>query len=641
MSFAKTVATIFAAISLIPFIPNLTFAQQNFVSIKSELDKMVNPSNLPKYVSGVVKQLSSYDTTGNNDDGFSGKYSFIRKNPDSSLVIFEAEGAGVINRIWTPTPTDDILDFYFDGDKKPSYSVKFSDLFSGKVYPFSLPLCGNQVGGYFCYFPFPYKNGCKVVFRGKKLEFYQIQYHKLKSDEQVKTFTSSLNSEEKLALNNLTKTWINIKSKILSQQKTEIYAIDKTISAGEIITLAAINKSGRLLGFEFENAKQFEGLNKQIDLKITWDNEKEPAIYLPLADFFGYAFGKISMQSLLNGTANNINYCYFPMPFDKSAKVELIYRNNKPTAEPLNIKAKFYYSTNLRNPLTEGKFYSFWNSDKNVAAQKPHTFLQGNGKGHYVATILQAQGLNPGMTLFFEGDDYTAIDGKMTMHGTGSEDYFNGGWYALLDRWDRKMSLPLHGSLDYSLPFSRTGGYRLFLNDKMPFEKSILHTIEHGPEQNNKPANYTSVAFYYADHLISVSKKPTNENTKVYLPDTLMLYPQLMSLSFNGQATVDGNNFVAKNGAQIRIDLQEIPDGKYKLFADVETAADGAEITFWQRQTKVSEPISFYSVNKESKKKMFICDLNISEFMKTITLNFKNDPTKNRINMNRLILVKN
>ena len=618
------------------------FAQRKIISIQSELGAMINLSDLPKYTDAVVKQFSSYDTTGNNDDGFSGKYSFIRKNADGSSVIFEDKGSGVINRIWTPTPTNDTLDFYFDGSKKPSYSIRFADLFSGKVSPFNLPLCGNQIGGYFCYFPIPYKNGCKVVFRGKKLEFYQIQYRNFGKAASVKTFNPALSADEKTALEKISKNWADIKGQNLSVKNAEAIAMDKILNPGESVTLLSVDKPGRFVGFEIENAKQFEGLSKLIDIKITWDNESQPAVYMPLADFFGYAFGRVSMQSLLAGTANNINYNYFPMPFDKNAKVELIYRKATSTekAEPLRIKAKWYYSPIPRNSNTEGKFYTYWNHDKNAALGKPHVFLQGEGRGHYVGTILQAQGLNPGMTLFFEGDDYTSIDGKMTMHGTGSEDYFNGGWYALLDRWDRKMSLPLHGSLDYSLPFSRTGGYRLFLTDKMPFERSILHTIEHGPEQNNKPVDYTSVAFYYADKAISASVKPINENTLVYLPDTMMVYPKLMNFSFNGQATINGNNFISTTGAQIRIDLQEIPNGKYKLFADVETAPDGAEITFWQRQTQVSQPISFYSNQKETKKKMFLCDVEISEFQNTVTLHFKNDKERNRLNIDRLILVK-
>ncbi len=92
-----------------------------------------------------------------------------------------------------------------------------------------------------------------------------------------------------------------------------------------------------------------------------------------------------------------------------------------------------------------------------------------------MGTILQAQGLQAGMTYFFEGDDSASADGTFRIHGTGSEDYFNGGWYAMMDRWDGKMSLPLHGALDYSLPFCRTGGYRFYISDKLSFERQPLH----------------------------------------------------------------------------------------------------------------------------------------------------------------------
>jgi hypothetical protein len=197
-------------------------------------------------------------------------------------------------------------------------------------------------------------------------------------------------------------------------------------------------------------------------------------VYCPFVDFFGYAFGEPSMQSLLSGYSDGTNYCYYPMPFDRSAKIELIYRKADSLVAAISLKAEIYYSNQKRNIDTEGKFYAAWNSNQLAAGTPSHVFLNTKGRGHYVASILQSRGLRPGMTYFFEGDDSISIDGAMRMHGTGSEDYFNGGWYAFPDRWDAKSSLPLHGSLAYSLPFCRTGGYRLFLSDKMSFEKSIF-----------------------------------------------------------------------------------------------------------------------------------------------------------------------
>src|SRR5215212_6267584 len=56
-----------------------------------------------------VGSVSSYDRTGGNDDGFSGRYSFVRNEGDG-LVIADLQGPGVIYRIWTPTPTDEPIE---------------------------------------------------------------------------------------------------------------------------------------------------------------------------------------------------------------------------------------------------------------------------------------------------------------------------------------------------------------------------------------------------------------------------------------------------------------------------------------------------------------------------------------------------
>ena len=186
------------------------------------------------------------------------------------------------------------------------------------------------------------------------------------------------------------------------------------------------------------------------------------------------------------------------MPYDKSASMKLIYKERGGVQQnPVSVNIKVHYNNTKRNEKEEGKLYTVWRREKPDLG-KFYTFMETKGKGHYVGTIHSAQGLRPGMTLFFEGDDSTYVDGKPRMHGTGSEDYYNGGWYALLDRWDRGISMPIHGSLDYSLPMNRTGAYRFFLSDKLSFEKEIYHGMEHGEVRNDFPVDYTSVAFYYA-----------------------------------------------------------------------------------------------------------------------------------------------
>lgn len=67
---------------------------------KDEILKLSRIDLLPQFQEEVIsKQISSYDTTGGNDDGFSGRYSFLRKENGNS-VIAELKGPGVIQRIF-------------------------------------------------------------------------------------------------------------------------------------------------------------------------------------------------------------------------------------------------------------------------------------------------------------------------------------------------------------------------------------------------------------------------------------------------------------------------------------------------------------------------------------------------------------
>jgi hypothetical protein len=417
------------------------------------------------------------------------------------------------------------------------------------------------------------------------------------------------------------------------------------------VTVFELNQGGRIAGIELNPANGFEGLTKSVDLKITWDDERNPAVFCPVADFFGYAFGKSSMQSLLLGSRENINYCYFPMPFDKSAKIELVYRNLASSHQsPLQVSVHVWYTTDPRIAEKEGKFYTRWNKKLRSQPGKPHVFLNVNGKGHYVGTILQAQGLQAGMTYFFEGDDSAAIDGNSRIHGTGSEDYFNGGWYAMMDRWDGKMSLPLHGALDYSLPFCRTGGYRFYISDKLSFESSFYMSIEHGPAGNKFPVDYTSLALYYSDTPIIESTVPTNELTKVYIPDTLIIYPQLMDYNIFGNLDVKtswkygtgGESYLFTPGSDswLRISLADIPPGRYSVFFDVIKGPSGCDFSLWQRQTQLSDWISTYQISEERANDLYACDLGHLDFINTITIRFKTDKQKNILLLNRIILVK-
>jgi hypothetical protein len=254
------------------------------------------------------------------------------------------------------------------------------------------------------------------------------------------------------------------------------------------------------------------------------------------------------------------------------------------------------------------------------------------------------------MKLFFEGDDIAIVDGENTIHGTGSEDYFNGGWYAFIDTWDRAMSLPVHGSLAYSLAYGRTGAYRWHLNDKISFKESLNYSMEHGPDGNKELVTNTTLGFYYCDSPKQKITEPTNELSKVYQPKTYMLYPQMMKLGLwlnvdmKTEWCIPSGGFTYVFGvtdeSKIKVELNEIPVGNYKLYVDYKELPEGCEVSFWQRQNKLSKEINTYAQKKDRVEKFYVSDFEISEIKNTLTFQFKTAEAKNKFLLNRLIFEK-
>jgi len=464
------------------------------------IDALMRLDLLPQIRSQIYTGMfSSYDRTGGNDDGFSGKYSFIRREGDD-LVIAEMEGPGAIYRMHMPGPQDGIMEFYFDGEKTPRISMKITDMVDGKHAPFLAPLVGAGVGGRYCYVPLTYQQSCKVIVKAPIFCFYDINYAIYPKNTVLPTFQNSPSAEWSQKINKI--------SKILQASGTDISGylvaegtqienrkVTKSLIPGQATELFMINKPGRIVGLKLGPAKLFAGKERDIVLNIYWDNDKKPAVSCPIGDFFGYSFGEPAVKSLFLGTSGDMNYIYLPMPFSQSARIELVSEKN--TAGPVQVQAEIAYSSDGKH-ADEGHFYAFWHRENPCTAAKPFTYLSTNGKGHVIGVFLQAQGKNPGGTPFFEGDDIVILDGKMTIHGTGSEDSFNGGWYDVPARWEERASFPLSGCLDYKKYISRTGGYRWMIPDAYVFNQSIDYTIEHGPEGNLENTDYTSVTFFYS-----------------------------------------------------------------------------------------------------------------------------------------------
>lgn len=467
---------------------------------RSPLAELFRVDLLPRFRSAVkVGSISSYDRTGGNDDGFSGKYSFIRKEGDG-LVIADLQGPGVITRIWTPTPTDDPVEFFFDGEETPRIRVKFIEIFDGSKEPFVSPLAGFGSGGFYSYVPLSYRKSCKVVVRAKRVQFYQINFATYSADAHITTYSDAgelLRSQTVSDAGKLLQmAGGDVSSSVAGAEAIRTSAAFVKLVPGKSSLVYESKQGGRIVGLRFSPASALGGKERAILLRVTWDGDKEPAVLCPAGDFFGYSWGDPSARSLLVGANGDTAYCYFPMPFERSARIELV--DERTSGPPIDVHAEVLTTNRKRQP-DEGRFYAVWRRENPTTIGKPFTYVETQGRGHLVGVTLQAQGHESGNTYFFEGDDQCYIDGELAAHGTGSEDFFNGGWYDVPGRWEQRASYPLSGCLDYKKALGRTGGYRLFLPDAYAFGKELKLHMEHSGEQNNIVTDYVGVSYLYME----------------------------------------------------------------------------------------------------------------------------------------------
>lgn len=456
---------------------------------------------LPRFKSSVkVASISSYDRTGGNDDGFSGKYSFVRKE-GGGLVIADLKGPGIIYRIWTPTPTDDPIEFYFDGEEQPRIKMRYREIFDGSKPPFVAPIVGFGSGGFYSYMPLPYKTSCKVIIRAPRVQFYQINFATYPPEIGLQSWSEAgyraafgdVEKARKLygMAGQDVSAWVAPEGAALKTARTA-----KSIAHGKAATIFHTKKGGRIAGIRLGPASAFAGKDRAVLFRAYWDGDKQPAINCPAGDFFCYSWGDPAARSLLVGTDGGTNYMYFPMPFDHSAKIEVV--NQRTGGPPVEVRAEVIYAEAPRRK-DEGRFYATWRRENPTTKGEPFNYVKTDGHGHLVGVTLQAQGSAPGITPFFEGDDQAWIDGELAIHGTGSEDFFNGGWYDVPGRWEARASYPLSGCLDYVRPMARSGAYRLFLTDTYAFHKSLKLDQEHAPERNDHDADYVGVSYLYLE----------------------------------------------------------------------------------------------------------------------------------------------
>ncbi len=169
---------------------------------------------------------------------------------------------------------------------------------------------------------------------------------------------------------------------------------------------------------------------RSLRLRMYWDNEKKPAVDVPMGDFFGHNLGKdVVFDSELFSSAEGRSFiCYVPMPFRKHARIDL---TNEGTQNcMLFFDVDFLLKTVPADALY---FHAYWSRQRSSRLGEDYPLLPAiAGRGRFLGVSV---GLNAdsiyGHTWWGEGEVKMYIDGDSaypTINGTGSEDYVGSAW---------------------------------------------------------------------------------------------------------------------------------------------------------------------------------------------------------------------
>jgi hypothetical protein len=213
--------------------------------------------------------------------------------------------------------------------------------------------------------------------------------------------------------------------------------------------------------------------------------------------------------------------CYLPMPFSRGARIEVV-------SENFLTETRLYYNIDYElweAPQPElGRLHAQWRRQNpcdgiieppemsdhtlqhfgiNLSDEGNYLILEAEGAGQYIGCNLNIHNLRrskQGHNWYGEGDEMIFIDDDNggerwppTLHGTGTEDYFNTAWAPREYFASPFFGLTKPGERDFS---GFVSWYRWHIPDPVRFAHSIRVSIEHG-HANRRSDDFSSTAYWY------------------------------------------------------------------------------------------------------------------------------------------------
>jgi hypothetical protein len=460
-------------------------------------------------------QVSSFDRTGGDFDISTGNQNGsggCLASGGAGCVIAEDRGAGEVDSIWFTRDSGNVTrmgTIRVDLDGQTVIEAPLQSLVDGGLgAPFVWPLVANAAqspAGVYIKVPMPYRHSMRISI-AKNLQYYHVDYRQFSTADGVSTFSPSDPALDVIATLRAAGTGDPKPAAPTAAHHNR--AVE--LPAGAAVTIADSTGPGSISALRLQLPEPTDQLLTGLRLQIQFDDRT--MVDSPLGEFFGAGLGVDNVRSLMFATlpqpgGSVVLSEWWPMPFARTAHVTLV----NTTAEPVSgIDADVVTTSDAQwaPALASGRagyFTARSHAGPTILGQD-WLFADEQGHGKFVGVSHTIRGARIKTSFgdeapyFLEGAERVYADGSASpqWYGTGTEDYYEGGWYF---NNGTRFSDPFNGQPDQR---TTTGGcadycdavYRLMLADAIGYHSAIRFGIEHGKRNMVQP-DFSSTAFLY------------------------------------------------------------------------------------------------------------------------------------------------
>ena len=473
---------------------------------------------LPFLKRGVqINYTGSMDKKGGNADW---DWWLYQDPATAEWVIFDVDGPGCIHQFYNHrgfpgyqgapasktvsrwNAPDTIYRFYFDGADKPQFTIKASEF--GTLPGFESPLTDMYINWVKrTWFPMFFRKSCKITSSARLLTgpggWGTVVFHSYATPDEVPTFQGFLPRLQDVKRTLTTKRGQDPKPTDGNIQHTS----DITLPPGGRQTLLDTQGCASIASCSLKMEPYNPDVLQKVRVRLYFDDLNKPCVDVPFGAFFGNVRGATSTPMVMQGLEiskegssykSARGYNYFPMPFWKAARIEVLATTDLPASVHITAEVAVRPSEKTAYPKNWcGYFRSAYREPYTPEGGEDIEYASIRGTGHLVSSTFASRST-------CEEDFRFYVDGCATakLESDGAESWGGFGW---------GFQGPYSGPLTCQ---DRRDGWtqtRNLLGECYPFYSRIdvrQENICHGGEemgvrgyQPAKVRDYHGAVFYY------------------------------------------------------------------------------------------------------------------------------------------------